>query len=425
MLAALTPPRPPVPLPAEPRTVHVLHVLSTAQRGGTERMVERLVRHSHRPGEVLHRVVSLEPRGPVLDDLADIPGALALPPEVGTPAPTARQHLRRIRSLLSGGQHHVVHLYGLRADVLLRGMAARSGARVVSAIRSTDPWRRWWHTALDAATARHVTLWISNSEAGSRAAMARQRLDPHRVVTVASGVEGPDLGMPGARERLRHDAREALAKSLASPLPAHTTLWVCLANLRWMKGHDVLLRAWAEAIGPRADGADSPPWVLAMVGADGADRAGQPLRPQLEAFIAQRAIQRHCLLPGPGDAGLWLAAADAAVLASQHEGMPASLLEAMAWQLPVVATAVGGIPEMVDDGREGLLVKSNTDRAAMIAELRAAMHALSADAHRREAMGRAARERHQRHHQLDHMVSRLDAIYATVARTPKSCILQL
>jgi glycosyltransferase involved in cell wall biosynthesis len=306
-------------------------------------------------------------------------------------------------------------LYGLRADVLLRGAAARAGARVVSAIRSTDPWRRWWHTALDSATARHVTLWISNSEAGSRAAMARQRLDPNRVVTVPSGVEGPDLTTPGTRERLRREARAALSELLPEPLPTETMLWVCLANLRWMKGHDMLVRAWAKVLAAETQRAAPPPWILAMVGADGPDRAGLPLRPQLEALIASFGIQRHCLLPGPGDAARYLAAADAAVLASEHEGMPASLLEAMAWQLPVVATAVGGITEMVDDGREGLLVKSSTDRAAMIAELAAAMHALSADTHRREAMGCAARERHQRHHQLAHMISRLNAIYAAVA----------
>jgi glycosyltransferase involved in cell wall biosynthesis len=76
------------------------------------------------------------------------------------------------------------------------------------------------------------------------------------------------------------------------------------------------------------------------------------------------------------------------VLASAFEGLSLALLEAMVLGLPVVATAVGGIPECVTHGVEGLLVPP--DRPALLAE---ALGTLINDPERRAAMGRAARKR--------------------------------
>jgi teichuronic acid biosynthesis glycosyltransferase TuaC len=83
------------------------------------------------------------------------------------------------------------------------------------------------------------------------------------------------------------------------------------------------------------------------------------LRPQLEAKAKQLGIANHCSFVGnrPHDeVPLWLSAADCLVLCSKMEGLPTVLPEAMMCQVPVVATSVGGIPEVIQHGKTGLLV---------------------------------------------------------------------
>jgi glycosyltransferase involved in cell wall biosynthesis len=121
--------------------------------------------------------------------------------------------------------------------------------------------------------------------------------------------------------------------------------FVCVARLEPQKNHTMLLEAFARALGmePRAH--------LWLVG-DGSCRAALELRARelgLEKkvrFLGQRA-----------EVPPLLAAADAFVLASHNEGNPLALMEAMAAGLPVVATAVGGVPELLLDERSGLLVR--------------------------------------------------------------------
>jgi glycosyltransferase involved in cell wall biosynthesis len=91
--------------------------------------------------------------------------------------------------------------------------------------------------------------------------------------------------------------------------------------------------------------------TLAMVG-DGPERSG------LEAWAAQRGVaDRIRWLGAVPEAGRYLAAFDAFALSSRTEGTPIALFEAMAAHLPIVATAVGGVPDVVTD-REAILVPS-------------------------------------------------------------------
>jgi glycosyltransferase involved in cell wall biosynthesis len=112
-----------------------------------------------------------------------------------------------------------------------------------------------------------------------------------------------------------------------------------------------------------------------------------PDRPALESAAAPLGDAVE-LLGERTDVADLLAAADVFVLSSDSEGMPMSVLEAMAAGLPVVATAVGGVPELVDDGRTGRLVPPRDPGA-----LAAALAALAGDAGLRARMGEAGRAR--------------------------------
>jgi len=95
------------------------------------------------------------------------------------------------------------------------------------------------------------------------------------------------------------------------------------------------------------------------------------------------------------------------VLPSFHEGLPMSILEAMAAGMPIVSTVVGGIPEAVDDGVEGLIVAPGDPVA-----LAAALRRLLGDAAERERMGHAARERVRREFATSAVLPRIEALYA-------------
>ena len=119
------------------------------------------------------------------------------------------------------------------------------------------------------------------------------------------------------------------------------------------------------------------PFSAAIVG-DGPDRAG--LEPEARGVVE--------LLGERDDVPEQLAASDVFALASRSEGMPVSVLEAMAAGLPVVATAVGGIPELVVDGETGLLVPASDEGA-----LAEALRRVLGDADLRRRLGATGRRR--------------------------------
>lgn len=117
-------------------------------------------------------------------------------------------------------------------------------------------------------------------------------------------------------------------------------------------------------------------------------------------------------MPGWVDAAgrdAWLAQADVFVLPSHYEGMPMSILEAMAAGLPVIASDVGGIPEMIDQDIEGLLIVPG-DVPALIA----ALEKLLLDVALRESMGRAAQRKVERCYAAERVLEQIDGVYREI-----------
>jgi glycosyltransferase involved in cell wall biosynthesis len=133
---------------------------------------------------------------------------------------------------------------------------------------------------------------------------------------------------------------------------------ICLARLEAIKQPRLVFQSFVQAARNRSD------ILLGWVG-EGAEKAA------LETTVRQAGLQPRVFLPGKvghEDVPAWLAAADIVVLASSSEGLPNSLVEASACARPVVATKVGGIPEVVLDGETGLLVPKG-DAVALAAAI--------------------------------------------------------
>ena len=150
----------------------------------------------------------------------------------------------------------------------------------------------------------------------------------------------------------------------------------------------------------RDDGVDA---VLCMVG-DGPDR------PELERRAHELGIVRDTLFLGyQEDVAPFYAAFDALVLPSSNEGTPVSAIEALAAGRPVVATRVGGVPDVVDDGKDGFLVEPGAT-----GELASRLAQLAGDRALRERMGRAGRKRVLPRYAVERLVDDVDRLYRSL-----------
>ncbi len=170
-----------------------------------------------------------------------------------------------------------------------------------------------------------------------------------------------------------------------------------VANLRAQKAYPDLLAAALEVV-------ERLPDVRFITVGQG------PLEAEVRALHARLALGDRLLLLGHRpDAVRVMAACDVFVLASRYEGLGVAVMEALALGLPVVATAVGGVPEVVEHGREGLLIPPARPR-----ELAAALVELLTDAERRQCMAEAAARRGAEL-SIDAAVRRTEAVYHELA----------
>lgn len=164
------------------------------------------------------------------------------------------------------------------------------------------------------------------------------------------------------------------------------------------KNHALLVEAFAQV---RADA----PLYLLLVGGGELENA---VREQVAGLGLQGRVR---FLGVRADVADILRASDVFVLSSRVEGNPLSVMEAMAAGLPVVSTAVGGVPELVREGVTGLLVPS--EDAGALAQ---AMQALVDDPVRRQAMGEAARRHAVAHFDIRHTVRGYEQLYESLLR---------
>jgi glycosyltransferase involved in cell wall biosynthesis len=213
-------------------------------------------------------------------------------------------------------------------------------------------------------------------------------LPPDRLLLIYDGV--PD----------RRPARGTLEALEDLGIPARSPVIGNVAALTEHKDHTTLLAAMPRVL--RA----VPDARLVIVGSG-------DLRGRLEAEALRRGLGGRCVFTGfRGDIDRLIPAFSLLCLTSSTEALGSSLLDAMCFSRPVVATATGGIPEAVEHGKTGLLVPVG-DPAA----LAAALVDLLLRADRREALGRAGRRRYEQEFTAERMVDETLRLYEDVRAT--------
>ena len=268
----------------------------------------------------------------------------------------------------------VVQSCDLYANVFALPAAALAGVAVrVGSRRELNPDKSDAQISLQRQAYRCAHAVVANSSA-ARALLEREGVPASRIHVIANGVTVERfVPVPGAR-------------------PVRTILTV--ANLRPEKAHEVLLNAAAML-------APARPELRVLVAGDG------PRAAELRALAATLGIaDRVEFLGHVDDVPSLLGRAGAFVLPSRSEAFPNAAMEAMAAGLPVVASAVGGLLDLVDHGRTGLLVP--VDDAGGFA---AAIEQLMADPERAARIGAAAREDVMSRYSFDRMVRAFEDLY--------------
>jgi glycosyltransferase involved in cell wall biosynthesis len=296
--------------------------------------------------------------------------------------------LRRVRMHLRALAPDVVHTHLEYADTL-GGLAARSlRIPTVSTLHvmewGTGP-REGTKARLAALARRACAARVIAVSDAARAAYLERRWDsPRHVVTIRNGSAARPA--PGAGRALRAELG----------LDPGDVVIALVGVLREGKGHEVAAAA-VRALRSRF------PRLRLLVAGDG------PYRGEVEAIMSE--LGDAAVMCGHRDDVMAvLDASDVLVHPSRVDAFPTSLLEAMAAGLPIVATAVGGIPEIVEHGSSGLLL-GTFPRPQQLAE---ALEGLLADESRRREMGERGRERFEREFGVWPWCRRLRALYEEV-----------
>lgn len=354
------------------------------KQGGAERLAVELAAGLAARGLDSTLCISRRPPGPELDEhqlrqerqVRDAGGRILRlarhsKADVASWAPLLA-FLRRERT-------QVLHAHMVASNAWATALGALAGVPVIVSHEHTwsyagRPLRRFVDRHV---IARGSDAFVAVSGEDRRKMIDVEGVHPDDIVVIPNGI--PDPPLPTGR-----DIRAELGVEAGQPL------LVGFGRLERQKGFDVLI----EAVGQL-------PEVAVVIAGEGGDHAA------LEARARGLGVDDRVRLLGfREDVRDLLAAADAAVFASRYEGSPLSVMECMATGTAIVATRVGGVPELLEDDVSALLVPP--EDAGALAQ---AIGRVVGDPELRARLGARAWERQQAEFDLDAMLDRLRRLY--------------
>jgi glycosyltransferase involved in cell wall biosynthesis len=238
---------------------------------------------------------------------------------------------------------------------------------------------------VDRATTRFVSSYVAVCGSDARFLSDKKHVPAKKIAIIHNGVDTRRFAMPqNARKAIRH----------ALGFTDEDFVLIMVARLHAGKGHRVLLEAMRQLF-------DSYPKLKLICLGEGEEER------ELRAFSESLGLARCVRFAGyQHDVPAWLKAADINVLPSFYEGLPLTILEAMAASLATVASNVGGIPEAIEHGVSGLLVPPGDAH-----RLARALALLLRESATRERMARAAHARVSRDFVFEKQVSGTEKLY--------------
>ncbi len=312
-----------------------------------------------------------------LDDPAwsatDFYGALRVP-AVRIPAPRDLDPLLLLR-LARALRADVVHTHLVHADVY-GGIAARlRGTHLVSTKHNDDPFRTGRFRYVERGLARTADRIVAITDSLRRFTVERVGVPAGKVETIHYGLDDPP---------------EPWGENPPDDVPDGARVLLAVARLTPQKGLDAAVRAMPLL----------PDDTVLVVLGEGPDRV------RLEGLARDLGVERRMFLPGRvPDVAAWLRRATLLVHPARWEGFGLGVLEAMLAGLPVVASNVSSLPELVVDGETGYLVRPDDPSALALGVARAL---------ERPELGAAGRDRARREFSVARMADRTAALYDAI-----------
>jgi glycosyltransferase involved in cell wall biosynthesis len=333
---------------------------------------------------------------PKASELAPLAESLGIPVfAVEAAASFSPARVGAMRRALAAFAPDIVHAHGSRAAILARVADSRARERVIYHIhgihydQAPSAPRRAAFLRIERRLRSRTAAWITACGSDLNKADGLKMVRRERSHVVHNGVDVPPA--PDGVHPRSGEFRSELG------LAAVTPLVVSIGAYSEQKDHRTLIDAWAGVHDAFPDA------VLVLVGSG-----------ELEGKLRVRSVALSLgdsvrFVSARRDVAPLLADADVFALSSRWEGLPYTLLDAMAFGRPVVSTAADGIPEAVMNEDTGLLVPVRDSES-----LAAAMRRLLREPELRSAMGASGRARVERHFTLDEMVDGVLRVYAEV-----------
>jgi glycosyltransferase involved in cell wall biosynthesis len=360
----------------------IVHAITPAEVGGLESVVRLLASGQRDGGNTVHVVATLDRVGVtprVVEALRDSGVAVTT---VVAPGRAYLHEWREVGAALAACSPDIVHTHGYRADLLVGALGRRAGLPTVTTLHgfTGGDWKLRLYEKLQLRALKRFDGVVAVSE--KMACELSSRVHRTRLHII------PNAFAAATRSLDRAEARRVLG----IPDDQFRLGWV--GRLSHEKGPDIMVRALAETT---ASGA-----YLSFIGSG-------PERASVEQLASELGVLSRITFHGVRqDAASLLSAFDAVVLSSRTEGTPIVLLEALASRTPVLATAVGGIPDVVQT--DHAIVVPPLDPTA----LAAAIHAVRGDAGGAADRAERGAARLAERYAVGPWVQAYDRIYASI-----------
>lgn len=308
----------------------------------------------------------------------------------------------RLHRFLRSNRIDIVHMNGFYTNILgsLVARMARTPV-VITAVRTEVSGRNGYHNALEQATAHWIDLYISVSEQSRFQMLRKPWVQDGKVVVVHNGIDPGWARTPSNSGRRTHGSRSRSDTSVGvrSTRAKDRPCIGMIGAFNRLKAQELLVLAAPRVL-------NRFPKARFVLMGEGKTRA------RIINLIRQTRLSEYfVVLDYAIDPRHILSQLDIFVLATHTEGLPVSILEAMTFGLPVVASRVGGIPEIVQDGSTGILVPPDNPEAIASAIIDLLDHPAKA-----RKMGMLGQSRAERDFGIDKMMEALENHYHCLAR---------
>lgn len=308
--------------------IKILHLIISLDFGGTETMLYHFLKHSDKT-KFKHRIICLRNKGWTGKEIE----------KLGIQVDYLKKGNKkffydyiidcyRIRKIISEYQPQIMQSYLIHSNFLSRIICFFDRKyKIINTYKSSDDWRGFFLNSIDKLTSFRTDKFIANSIAVKNFLTDKVKINPDKIEIIYSGIDIENI------------------------VPTDFTknnYFVCISRLHYEKGIDILLNLYKKIIEKNKNVPDL------IIAGDG------PEREQIQKLISNYNLKSRVILIGFQQKPFnLLKQARLFILTSRWEGFPAAILEAMAAKIPVIASRINGITELVIDDETGILIDIN------------------------------------------------------------------